>query len=304
MSVQAAGVTGAAVQPRPVDRVTAAYLLISALALLFPHRPPMWWLYALVHLGGAALLLGFGPLGSLRARVRRRFPRAAAFIAGWYPLIAMPAMYSELAMLNVAVHDGRYFDPLVIAWEQAIFGGQPSRDMAQAFASLPLSEALHGAYLSYYLIIFGPPLALWAMHRRAGFELAVFSVMITFYVHYLFFIYFPVQGPRYLLAPPVAGPAQGSVYALTHEILQAGSSRGAAFPSSHVGVSVAQTIAAIRVLPAAAPVLGVLTIGLALGAVYGGFHYATDAVAGAALGLALAWMAPGLMRRLVSRDLD
>lgn len=283
---------------RPIDLITAAYLLVSAVALIFPHRPESWPLLLLAHLGGAALLLGVGPAGRLRAAAAARFPRSAGFLGDWYPLIAMPFLYSELATLNVAVHAGRYFDPLVLGWEEALFGGQPSRDWARALPFGALSEPLHAAYLSYYLIIYGPPVFLYATGRRDHFRLALFTVMLTFYVHYLFFTYFPVQGPRYLFEPPVAEQAQGAVYALTHRILEAGSSRGAAFPSSHVGVAVAQTVAAVRVAPALAPVLGVLSAGLALGAVYGGFHYAIDALAGLLLGLVLALVAPALRRRL------
>jgi membrane-associated phospholipid phosphatase len=41
-------------------------------------------------------------------------------------------------------------------------------------------------------------------------------------------------------------------------------------------------------------VLLVASTGLALGAVYGGFHYATDVLCGLLLGLALFVMAPGV----------
>ena len=107
-----------------------------------------------------------------------------------------------------------------------------------------------------------------------------------------------MQGPRYLFPPPVGEGAQGPVYALAHRLLEAGSSRGAAFPSSHVGVAVAQTVMIARFAPRWAPLVGGLTIGLALGAVYGGFHYAIDAAAGLLLGAALAALAPSLRRRL------
>jgi hypothetical protein len=40
------------------------------------------------------------------------------------------------------------------------------------------------------------------------------------------------------------------------------------------------TLSALRYLPRLAPLLVVLTAGLAAGAVYGGFHYAIDALAG------------------------
>ncbi len=75
-------------------------------------------------------------------------------------------------------------------------------------------------------------------------------------------------------------------------MLEVGSSRGAAFPSSHVGVSVAQTLIVFRFLRPLTPLIGLLALGLACGAVYGGFHYATDVCAGALLGSLSVLLAP------------
>src|SRR5690606_19851180 len=111
-------------------------------------------------------------------------------------------------------------------------------------------------------------------------------------VSYLFFIYFPVQGPRYLFPPPGGGLEVGPAYRLAHRVLEAGSSQGAAFPSSHVAVATAQTALVARLLPRLLPAVALLSAGLAAGAVYGGFHYATDVVAGLALAVVLVLAAP------------
>ena len=112
----------------------------------------------------------------------------------------------------------------------------------------------------------------------------------------MFFIYYPVQGPRYIYEAPGGVIANGFFYGLAHQLLEAGSSRGAAFPSSHVGVSVMATMFTFIALPRIAPILVILTVGLALGAVYGGFHYATDAAAGMIFGLVLFTVTPSLIR--------
>ena len=276
-------------RPRPIDIATAAYLFAAGAALLFPGRPPGWPLLAAAHLGGILLLLRVPPFRGVLRAVGARLPRTARTIGDWYPLFVMPLLYAELATLNVAVHSGRYFDDHVIGWEQAIFGGQPSRDFAAAAPDMVLSESLHAAYLSYYLIIYIPPLLLYARGMRAAFRTTLLALMLTFYAHYVFFVYFPVQGPRYLFEAPVVEAARGPVWTFAHRLLEAGSSRGAAFPSSHVGVAFAQAFSMFRFMPRAAPAVTLLGVGLALGAVYGGFHYATDAVAGLILGLLVAW---------------
>lgn len=290
--------TGPAVGPRPVDRLLALYALVAGVALCFPGRPPAWPLLALLH--GVLVLAGLtrGPLRRGLAAAGRRFPRASRVAADWYPLLLVPALYTELEALNVSVWGGRVFDGLVLGWEAALFGAQPSRDWAAAAPVPLLSELLHFSYLSYYLIIFAPPLYLYAVGRRDVFRRAVFLLMLTFVTHYVFFIYFPVAGPRYLFPAPGGGIEDGFFYSLAHRVLEAGSSRGAAFPSSHVGITVAATLFYVRTLTRAAPILVLLTAGLTLGAVYGGFHYATDVLAGLLLGVACVAAAPGLRRAL------
>ncbi len=187
---------------RAMDRLYALYLLVAGVALAFPGRPRVWPVLALVHVLGAALALGIGPFGELERAVARRTPRVARVIHDWYPLATMPLLYTELATLNVAVWGGRFFDAVIQGIEQGVFGTQPSYALSRALPYLALSEVLHASYLSYYLIIYGPPLLLYFLGRRGDFRRLVFPLMLTFCVHYLFFVYFPVQGPRYLFPAP------------------------------------------------------------------------------------------------------
>jgi membrane-associated phospholipid phosphatase len=286
----------------PMNRLFAGYMAVSALAAFFPQRGRGWQLLLLAHLGAGALALGNRPFRPAVLAARRRWPAVQGFLADWYPLLLIPLLYGELEPLNRAIYGGRYFDETIIRWEELLFGGQPSQALAAAFPSLLLSEVLHAAYLSYYLVIFGPPLYLYLTGRREEFRQAAFALMLVFFLHYLFFIYLPVQGPRYLFPAPGGVLATGSFYQLAHRILEAGSSQGAAFPSSHVGVAFAQAALAVRYLPRSASTLFITATALALGAIYGGFHYATDAVAGLALGLAGVAIAGPLGRLLGHRE--
>lgn len=282
---------------RPVDRLLGVYAIVSGLVLFLPGRPPSWPELAAFHTVLAWLALCGPGAGAVRSAAARALPRAAGFLHDWYPLLLMPVFYAELEPLNIAVHGGRMFDPWILAFEQTVFGGQPSRDWARAFPRLWLSEPLHAMYLSYYGILYLPALAIW-LRRRHDFALVVFTVMLAFVAHYLFFIFLPVEGPRYRFPAPTGGIETGFFYQTAHRILEAGSSRGAAFPSSHVGASIAVAVATLRVFPRLGVFLVCLATGVACGAVYGGFHYATDAIAGLLLGGLLAWSAPAVAARL------
>ena len=277
-----------------MNRLLAGYLLLSGLALLGPHRPAVWPLLAVAHAAVAAWLL-------LRPAAETPATGARAWLADAYPLLVMPLLYAELPQLNQSLFGGEYFDTTVIGWERALFGFEPARELAARLPHRWLSESLLAAYVSYYLIIYVPPLAVAWKHGHDALRDAVFTLSLVFFAHYLFFVWFPVEGPRYRFDSPVPLDARGPDYALAHSLLEAGSSRGAAFPSSHVGVSVAATFVCWRWLRGATPLVAALTAGLAAGAVYGGFHYAIDAVAGALLGAALALTAPALRDRLRRR---
>ena len=212
----------------------------------------------------------------------RRLP---SWFAAWTPLAAILFLYTELPMLIRATGYGRFFDDPVISWETAIFGGQPALDWARSWPQVWLSEALHATYLSYYAIIVSVPLLLWLARRREDFPEAVFALVLTFVSCFVCYIAFPVEGPRYLWRGTAP---DGPVRAATLALLESRSSPGTAFPSSHVAVASAQALLAVRYFGARGLLLLPFAIGLAVGAVYGGFHYAIDVVAGAILGILIA----------------
>jgi membrane-associated phospholipid phosphatase len=275
----------------PVHRLWATYAVLSGIAAFFPYRPVAWPVVIFMHGLVAALFWPVPPFKQGWDFLSARWPAVVRLPFDWLPVLLVPLLYIELAPLNMMVHGGRYFDSIILAIEHFVFG-MPSRNLAQHFPILWLSEILHAGYLSYYLIIFVPPFILYVTGRKLEFRRAVFTVLLSFFMHYMFFIYFPVQGPRYLFPAPTGTIARGSVFQLTHKLLEAGSSRGAAFPSSHVGVSVTQTLIMMRYSPRLSIALAVLTILLANGAVYGGFHYATDAFFGLMLGTIAVLIAP------------
>jgi len=276
----------------------ALYLALATPPLLLPGRPPAWPAWLALHV---AVALCAWPPRWVRAAFRGLagpWQRPARLLLDWFPILLVPVVYAELAQLIPALHGAHYYDGLIQRIEERVFNGFPSRELAQAYPARWLSELLHAGYLSFYLVIYVPPLLLYATGRIDQARRTIFSVMLAFTLHYLVFVYFPVQGPRYLFPAPSGPLADGPIYQLSHWLLERGSSQGAAFPSSHVGVSVAQALTALRFQRKLAPVIGVLALLVAVGSVYGGFHYATDAVAGALLGTIAVLLAPAAFRVL------
>ena len=203
-------------------------------------------------------------------------------------LLAIPIAYSELPWLNQALAEG-YRDPLVQTWELPLPGFAPSRELAARFPWLWLSEPLHLTYLSFYPAIYVPPIVLALRGRMPEATTTVLGVLIAAVSCYLVFAVFPVQGPRYF-GPPEGVP-DGPMRRLTLLILESGSSRGAAFPSFHMALMTAQALLALRFQTKLGILLTLCTLGVGLGAVYGGFHYAVDMAVGALVGLLAARVA-------------
>jgi membrane-associated phospholipid phosphatase len=260
------------------------YLTATGLLLIFgkaelPTTP------ALLHAGVLILIAATTWLPILPHWLRR-----------WAPLLVLLFLYSEMPLLIQAAGHHHPNDVPVIHLEKALFGGQPALLWAQRWPHRLASELLHAAYLSYYAIIFAVPAALALKRRDAEFDEAVFVLMLIFVACFTVYLFYPVAGPRYLFKSPadaIAGPIRRATVAL----LQARSSMGTAFPSSHVAVAVTQSILAVHYFGRKGLVVGVLTIGLAAGAVYGGFHYLVDVIAGALLGAVVSMIGLSIVRR-------
>jgi membrane-associated phospholipid phosphatase len=268
----------------PLDRWTILYAVFACLVFLWrwPASAAVASHFPVVHAGLAGLAL-------MAPRMRRHGLLGEAW-ADFYPLILTLALYTEIGLLNRAV--GVSHDLTVQAWEAALFGGQPSRDWIRAWPSPWLSWPLHLGYLSYYVILAGSPLGLWWLGRRVGARESACLIMVAFYVCYAVFLLFPVAGPRYLFAQAENRATAIPIAIFTQTLLNRGGAWGTAFPSSHVAASLVASVTAWRFSRFLGALLVSLSVLLAVGTVYGQFHYLLDALAGAAVAAAVLAVAP------------
>ena len=248
------------------------YLAVSGLVLGAAGHP---WLASAHAAGIAGAAYGWGWLD------RRHLART---VGDLLPLLIAPILYGEVPLLIGALGSS-YHDVLIQRWELAVFGAHPSRVLATFMPNKAWSELLHIGYLAYYPAIFIPPLILYARGERRAYAQTILALTVAYIACWTVFAIAPVEGPRYLWTP---NAPDGAARRLTVAILAAGSSRGAAFPSSHMAVIVVQTVMAMRWQPKMGAILAMTSVLVGLGAVYGGFHYGVDMVAGAVLGFIVA----------------
>lgn len=270
---------------RVADVLVVAYLVATVAPMAMYARATSHSLPLVAH-----LLALIGSVAVLTAR----WPWARS-VREWLPLIAGPFLYIELRWLIVGFGIP-HADARVQGWESVLFAGNPSATWAPAMPVRWMSELLHAAYASYYLLIYLPPAVLYIRRRRADFAATLLALTFVYGLCFLTYLFFPVDGPRYLLGPAAA--PDGPMRTFVLQLLHAGSSRGTAFPSSHVAASVVASLAALRFQRPVGMAVSTMTVGLALATVYGGFHYAVDALAGFVVGVAAWLLASALCRAL------
>ena len=264
---------------RPVEWVLGVYLCLTAALFLcgigrLSHALPI----GLAHLVGVVILVALARRGST-------MPRAAGLLRRIMPLAIAPVFYLEIGALNDLIWEGRAFDAWIVGVERGLFGADVSQVFVRAWPWGWWSELVHAGYASYYAL----PLALFvvlALRRQwADLEWSLTVLAFTFTSCQIWFVLLPVEGPYHVFGP-LDPPAPGGVAPpIVNAIVAAGSSVGTAFPSSHVAVAVAVLACARKTHRPTGRVMAVLVTLLAVGTVYGGFHYLVDTLAGVVWGM-------------------
>lgn len=269
----------------PVDWACLCYVAVATLALVREMAAggvPRWGWLALAH----GLMVGLVCLAP-RARARGG---AARFWGEWYPMFLLAGLYGEVGVLTI--NAGFHNDALIERLEVFVFGSEVSYRWIREMPVVWFSWLVHACYLSYYAMLFASPAGLWIVGKREAARQTIFAIVVTFFLCYVVFLFFPVAGPRY--AFPLAHNAATDVAPArwAQWLLDRGDSWGAAFPSSHVAASVVATGMAWRHWRRLGAVLAPFTAGLILAVVYGQFHYAVDALSG----LVVAGMVLGVLQ--------
>lgn len=210
-------------------------------------------------------------------------------------------------------------DHLFASAEQALFGFQPALVFAQDWPQPVVSELLSLGYVSYYPLI-GTMVFYYFVQRYEQFDRAVFTIIASFFLFYAIFIFLPVAGPQYYYVAagvdqiaagvfpdvgnyfethqeslPIPGWKDGFFHDLVIFFHDAGERPTAAFPSSHVGVTVVLLWLARQ---ARSRLLLWFMVPLALLMFFATFyiqaHYAIDAIAGLVAGTIIYFICQGL----------
>jgi membrane-associated phospholipid phosphatase len=169
-----------------------------------------------------------------------------------------------------------------------------------------LNEYFLLAYFSYYFLLPVSGIALYFGKKIKEFDRMVFTSAVAFYISYLGFIFFPVEGPRYALSAFHNIPIKGFIFVpLAQWVVKVGGLHGGCMPSSHVAVACVVFIFVYKYSRRLFYLLGPLIISLFIGTVWGRFHYFSDVIAGVLVGLFSLYLVEKIEHfREMSRDFD
>lgn len=241
-----------------------------------------WPYYVAWNLAAMAVIL-------LLARVRSK-GEAWEFAHDFFPgFVLFTTVFEEVSFLCLTVV-GHWQNQYLIAAEKALFSVAPSLWLHQHAVGWTV-ELLHFGYLAFYPMYPIVGVLFWSRRKRPGYRFAfrdmTDALSIGYLISYITFIAWPTESPRH------AGTAlqidHTSVCGWLVELIQSnGGVHGNAFPSAHIMLAFVLLVFTWRYWRRAAPWILLINLLMCLGAVYDGYHYTVDVIAGAVLGTVVA----------------
>jgi membrane-associated phospholipid phosphatase len=208
------------------------------------------------------------------------------------PALFFFTVFEEVSFLSLALRSA-WQNPLLIAWETALFAVAPA-EWLHRYSAQWFTELLEFCYLSFYLLYPTVAGALWILrgrrHFTGGFRRLTDSLSVGYAVCYATYLFFPTRSPSHNVGLDAGTPSQsgGPFHYLVNFIQGSVGVHGNAFPSSHIMLACVVLVFVFRYFPRFALPLLLCILLMFAGAVYDGYHYAVDVLAGALLGIAVA----------------
>jgi membrane-associated phospholipid phosphatase len=179
-----------------------------------------------------------------------------------------------------------FYDWQLTIFEKIVFGTNLTIFIDQYLLNIIINEILSFCYFSYYFMI---PFFMGYLYLKKDYELLknfLSAVCLTFFISYMLFFLYPIEGPRWFFASLYQNDIEGPIFRqLVNIVIHNGAVRGGCMPSSHFGVALVILIYANKYYPQIAKWLLPIVIGLGLGTVWGRFHYISDVFVGGFIGI-------------------
>lgn len=273
----------------PIHGLTLLFLIgLFFVVLFFRHQIPLWqsllWRYALG--AGVLLVLKWGSDREVGGRVGR-------FINDFSPIFYIILIYQSLGDLSQYLRPD--VDPQLIRIDFFLFGVHPTVWMERWIVPW-LTGVLSVAYFSYFILPVRLVHTLYVKDSGRDFDLAVFVLLLGWYLSFVGYLLFPAIGPRYTLAHLQSVPLDGGFIAdsVSQLINFVEGNKRDCMPSGHTAIALLVLFLSYRyarlLFYLFCPIVGALI----LSTVYLRYHYVIDIFAGAALAAGCGLIGPRL----------
>src|SRR5271165_5699977 len=265
------------------DRIYLAVHILWTLLVCVRHDAvPHWPAYVVWNGVAIAIILGLAH--------KSRDDDAWEFLHDWIPVVFFSTAFEEISFLSLTVRSD-WQNAHLIALESWLFKASPMQWM-HAHARDWLIEFLEFGYFSFYPLYPVIGGRLWVLRKRPEFRSAFRSLTDTLSMGYVAcyatYLLFPTQSPANRAGVQQIGSAHAGIFQhLVRAIQNHAGVHGNAFPSAHIMLTFVVLMFAYRFLPRIAPWLLVPVSLMCVGAVYDGYHYVSDVVMGALIGIVL-----------------
>ncbi len=273
----------------PIQGLTLLFLIgLFLLVLFFRDRIPLWrFLLSLYALGAIVVLVLKWCFD------RAGMGRVGKFINDFSPVLYIILIYQSLGYLTQYLHPD--VDPQLIRIDFLLFGVNPTVWMERWVVPW-LTGVMSLAYLSYFVLPVRLVHTLYVKNPRRDFNLAVFVLLLVWYLSFVGNILFPAIGPRYTLAHLQSVPLSGSPIAdfVSHLLNSLENNTRDCMPSGHTAIGLIVLYLSYRYARLLFYLFCPIVAALILSTVYLRHHYVIDLIAGAMLAAGCGIIGPRL----------
>jgi len=176
-----------------IDITSFIYIIwVLTIVLIFREKIKHVHLYFIFFISYSAVIV-------IINKLYHHYPRKRIiiFLKYFYPVLTFWMIYKSIQGY-VTVFYGRFLDDLVIIFQYKLFHTQPVLYLEKIIHPV-VTEVMKLSYFSYFFYIPVPAFILFFSRRYKELKYFIFIITFTYYVCYIGFVLFPVQGPRFAL---------------------------------------------------------------------------------------------------------
>jgi membrane-associated phospholipid phosphatase len=248
------------------------------------------WIRPLTSLRRAVitLLAAFAILAILLARSSARVlgPYHASILRDWLTVVLMLVPYWQTGQFFTGPNEK--IQTRLAKIDRHLFNLLPRTATLGRFTRL----SMEWAYMFCYPLVPLGLAVLYVASLRQYVDIFWFIVLVPTYLCYAMTPFVPALPPRSLSGEHRVAAPRNTGRVMNLWILKYGSIHAISFPSAHAASALAVALVLLYFVPIAGIVFLIISFGIAVGAVAGGYHYLIDVLLGAALALIIfiAWL--------------